>query len=408
MLDEKIRIVKIIAEKIRQSGGEAYFVGGFVRDKIMGVKSEDIDIEVHKISPDTLRKILKDTVSYSEVGKSFGIFILNDYAIDIALPRKDIQTGKGHKDIDVCVDPFLGITEAARRRDFTINSVMENVLTGEIVDHFNGIADIKNKVIRHVDNKTFADDPLRILRAAQFAARFNFKISDETIKLSRSTDLSTLSKERVYEETKKALLKAEKPSLYFENLKLMEHILPWFDKLFLPDYKWNFTMENIDIAETVKEQTENPLGFMLFSICSLFESVGDTLEFLSKITEEKQIKKYIANLFCKSEELYKAWESKANIYETNKIFDSTLDEKGLILALKILGRENVAVFNFAEKRYNIYNKTIRQGFLSGKDLINEGFTDKSNFSDILAVARSLILNGYSKTETLNLIKTQFL
>lgn len=408
MFDEKIRIAKIIAEKIRQSGGEAYFVGGFVRDKIMGVKSEDIDIEVHKISPDTLRKILKDTVSYSEVGKSFGIFILNDYAIDIALPRKDIQTGKGHKDIDVCVDPFLGITEAARRRDFTINSVMENVLTGEIIDHFNGITDIKNKVIRHVDNKTFADDPLRILRAAQFAARFNFKISDETIKLSRSTDLSTLSKERVYEETKKALLKAEKPSLYFENLKLMEHILPWFDKLFLPDYKWNFTMENIDIAETVKEQTENPLGFMLFSICSLFESVGDTLEFLSKITEEKQIKKYIANLFCKSEELYKAWESKANIYETNKIFDSTLDGKGAILALKILGRENAAVFNFAEKRYNIYNKTIRQGFLSGKDLINEGFTDKSNFSDILAVARSLILNGYSKTETLNLIKTQFL
>ena len=198
MFDEKIKIAKIIAEKIRQSGGEAYFVGGFVRDKIMSVKSEDIDIEVHKISPDTLRKILKDTVSYSEVGKSFGIFILNDYAIDIALPRKDIQTGKGHKDIDVCVDPFLGITEAARRRDFTINSVMENVLTGEIIDHFNGITDIKNKVIRHVDNKTFADDPLRILRAAQFAARFNFKISDETIKLSRSTDLSTLSKERVF------------------------------------------------------------------------------------------------------------------------------------------------------------------------------------------------------------------
>lgn len=408
MFDEKIRIAKIIAEKIKQSGGEAYFVGGFVRDKIMGVKSEDIDIEVHKISPDTLRKILKDTVSYSEVGKSFGIFILNDYAIDIALPRKDIQTGKGHKDIDVCVDPFLGITEAARRRDFTINSVMENVLTGGIIDHFNGITDIKNKVIRHVDNKTFADDPLRILRAAQFAARFNFKISDETIKLSRSTDLSTLSKERVYEETKKALLKAEKPSLYFENLKLMEHILPWFDKLFLPDYKWNFTMENIDIAETVKEQTENPLGFMLFSICSLFETVGDTLEFLSKITEEKQIKKYVANLFCKSEELYKAWESKANIYETNKIFDSTLDEKGIILALKILGRENAAVFNFAEKRYNIYNKTIRQGFLSGKDLINEGFTDKSKFSEILTVARSLILKGYSKTEALNLIKTQFL
>ena len=408
MFDEKIKIAKIIAEKIRQSGGEAYFVGGFVRDKIMSVKSEDIDIEVHKLSPDTLRRILQDTASYSEVGKSFGIFILNDYSIDIALPRKDMQNGKGHKDIDVYVDPFLGTEEAARRRDFTINSVMENVLTGEIIDHFNGINDIKNKVIRHIDNKTFADDPLRILRAAQFASRFDFRIADETVELSKTTDLGSLSKERVYEETKKALLKAERPSLYFENLKLMGHISEWFDKLILPYDKWSYAMASINNAARLKAKAEIPLGFMLYSVCSTFESVEDTFGFLSKITEEKQIKKYVANLFSKSKDLYKAWKNNTDAYETNKIFDSAIDAQGVVLTLKIAGNKNAKVITFAEKRLDAYKKTISNGFLSGKDLINEGFTDKSRFSYILTVARSLILKGYSKQETLNLIKTQFL
>ena len=408
MIDEKIKIIKIIAEKIKQNGGEAYFVGGFVRDKIMGQKNDDIDIEVHKLSPDVLRKILKDTASYSEVGKSFGIFILNDYKIDVALPRKDIQTGKGHRNIDVCVDPFLGTIEAARRRDFTINSVMENIITGEIIDHFNGIKDIKDKVIRHVDNKTFADDPLRILRGAQFSARFNFKIADETIKLSKTTDLSILSKERIYEETKKALLKAENPSLYFESIKLMEHISPWFKELSFSDDKWHCAMESIDKAAKLKDETENPLGFMFFSVCSMLENVEDVLEFLSRITEEKQIKKYAINLHSKSKDLYKAWENKIDTYETNRIFDSALDKKGVIFALKIQSHKNAESINFAEKRLIIYNKTISEGFLCGKDLINEGFIDKSKFSDALATARSLTLKGYSKAEIIRLIKTQFL
>ena len=408
MFDKKIKISKILAEKIKQCGGEAYFVGGFVRDKIMGRDSEDIDIEVHKISPDVLRKILKDTASYSEVGKSFGIFILNDYAIDIALPRMDTPTGKGHRDIDVCVNPFLGTAEAVRRRDFTINALMENVLTGEIVDHFSGISDIKNKIIRHVDNKTFADDPLRILRAAQFAARFNFKIAQETIKLSKATNLSTLSKERVYEETKKALLKADRPSLYFENLKLMGHISPWFKILILPDDKWHSAMENVDKAAVLKGKTENPLGFMLFAVCSMLESVEDMLEFLSAITEEKQIKKYATNLFSKSKDLYKAWENEADTYETNRIFDDTFDTKGMLLALKIRSSESTQISGFAKKRLTVYDKTISEGFLRGKDLLNEGFTDKSAFSNILDVARGMVLKGYSKKETLELIKTQFL
>lgn len=405
MCDEKVKISKILAEKVKQSGGDTYFVGGYVRDKIMGKKSDDIDIEVHKISPDTLRKILKDTASYSEVGKAFGIFTLNDYHIDIALPRKDIQKGRGHRDIDVCVDPFIGTKRAAKRRDFTINSIMENVLTGQIIDHYNGCKDIKNKLIRHVNDNTFADDPLRILRAAQFAARFNFKIANESIALSKSADLTFLSKERVYDETKKALLKAKKPSLYFENLKLMEHIAPWFKSLLLPQDKWQHAMMNIDEGAAVRTYADNPLGFMMFCCCSLFKKQEEVADFISGITDEKYQKKYVTNLYTQSINLYNAALSKSNIFETNKIFDNTLDREDLILGLRAIYKDDEIVI-FAKKRLSHYNKIADEGFLKGRDLIDAGIKEDVSFKDILDNARNLRLQGYSNEQTLNIIKTQ--
>lgn len=408
MIDEKLRVSKILAEKIKECGGEAYFVGGYVRDKIMGKNSDDIDIEVHNLSPDMLRKILKDNVSYSEVGKSFGIFMLNDYPIDIALPRKDLQKGRGHRDIDVCVDPYIGTINAAKRRDFTINSVMENVLTGKIIDHFNGSSDIKNKVIRHVNDETFADDPLRILRAAQFAARFNFKIANDTVMLSKGTDLTSLSKERVYEETKKALLKSQKPSLYFENLKAMEHIAPWFKKLILPEDEWQRTMMNIDAGGAVREEADNPLGFMLFCVCSLLANEDEVYDFLSSITAEKRIKKYVTNLYTKVQKLYKAVINKSGIYETNKIFDSSIDAKGLLSAFKVLYKDNQDIITFSWERLSDYNKTVKEGFLKGKDLIDLGFRENTSFSNILDTAHDLRLQGYTKKQTIDIIKTQIL
>ena len=103
------------------------------------------------------------------------------------------------------------------RRDFTMNALMEDVLTGEILDHFGGIEDLKCKVLRHVNDDTFAEDPLRVLRAAQFAARFEFAVAEETINLAKTMDLGALAKERVFEELKKALQKAQKPSIFFET-----------------------------------------------------------------------------------------------------------------------------------------------------------------------------------------------
>ena len=189
--------VKLIAEKVSDAGGSVYYVGGYVRDKILGIENKDIDIEIHGADVSAVEDILDSVGDRMEFGKSFGIYGLKGCTVDIALPRNEKPTGKGHRDFEIIADPFMGTYEAARRRDFTINSLMENVLTGEITDHFGGMNDLKAGVIRHIDDRIFVEDPLRVLRAAQFAARFNFEVASETIALCRNIDISTLSRERI-------------------------------------------------------------------------------------------------------------------------------------------------------------------------------------------------------------------
>ena len=211
--DKNIEIAKKIALAVEREGGKTYYVGGFVRDRLMGRENKDVDIEVHGITPEALFAVLDSLGERMNIGESFGILGLRHYEIDISMPRREKQIGTGHKDFEVTVDPFLGEEKAAMRRDFTVNALMQNVLTGEVLDFFGGKEDIKNKVIRHVNDSTYTEDALRVLRAAQFAARFGFQIAESTRALSATEDLTRLSKERIMGEMQKALLKAEKPSV---------------------------------------------------------------------------------------------------------------------------------------------------------------------------------------------------
>ena len=135
-------IAEKIAYSVSQKGGRTFYVGGFVRDKIMGIENKDVDIEVHGIKPEILLDILSEVGEPLSYGNSFGIYSLRGHDIDIAMPRQEHATGKGHRDFEVFVDPFIGTEEAARRRDFTMNSIMEDVLTGQLVDHFKGMEDL--------------------------------------------------------------------------------------------------------------------------------------------------------------------------------------------------------------------------------------------------------------------------
>lgn len=172
----KLELVKKIALDVKNKGGKVYFVGGFVRDKLLGIESKDIDVEVFNISQEQLKDILSKYGDVDEIGKSFGILMLKGIDIDFAMPRTERKTSNGHNGFDIFINPYLSLEEASKRRDFTINSLMEDVLTGEIIDLWNGKKDLNSKVIRHIHDDSFIEDPLRVFRACQFASRFNFNI----------------------------------------------------------------------------------------------------------------------------------------------------------------------------------------------------------------------------------------
>jgi tRNA nucleotidyltransferase (CCA-adding enzyme) len=204
-----------IAEDIRSEGGRAFLVGGFVRDSLLGTHDEirDFDIEVYKINQEKLLSILSKHGKPNLIGKVFGVVHLSRQNIhyDFSFPRTESKTGSGHRAFDVQTDPNLSFEEAARRRDFTINAMGMELPNLELADPYDGSKDLKNKILRHV-SEAFAEDSLRVLRAVQFAARFELKAAKETIELCKTLSLNDLSRERIEEEFRKWLLKGVKPS----------------------------------------------------------------------------------------------------------------------------------------------------------------------------------------------------
>ena len=198
-----------IALAVRTAGGRALFVGGWVRDRLMGRDVKDVDIEVFGVPADRLRALLESLGRVESVGESFQVFKAGD--IDVSLPRRESKSGRGHRGFEVAGDPGMSVEEAARRRDFTVNAILWDPLTEEYLDPFDGRGDIGRRLLRVVDPATFGDDSLRALRAVQFAARFEFSLDDEARRLCREMPLDDLPAERVWGEVEKLLL-ARRPS----------------------------------------------------------------------------------------------------------------------------------------------------------------------------------------------------
>ena len=220
--------IKRLAETVQANGGRAMLVGGCVRDELMGVEPKDWDVEIYGVAPERLREILESFGPVNAVGEAFTVYKVGEH-LDVSMPRRERKVARGHKGFAVEGDPDMSFEEAAKRRDFTINAIMKDVSTGEIVDCFGGRDDIKNKILRAVSKEFFAEDSLRVLRAAQFAARFEFDIDPETVALCKNIDLSDLPKERIWGELEKLLLKAEKPSIglkWLYDLGVVEQLFP--------------------------------------------------------------------------------------------------------------------------------------------------------------------------------------
>ncbi|HRT03892.1 MAG TPA: hypothetical protein P5513_08130 [Candidatus Diapherotrites archaeon] len=197
--------------KALNSKGNTYIVGGCVRDIFSERKIKDIDIIVEGISMDLIQEILKDYGVVDTVGKSFAVikFRPKDFKreyYDISVPRIDRKIGNGHKGFVVETNG-VSLLEDLKRRDFTINSMAVRICDGELIDPFNGVSDLKNGILRAVDSIAFAEDPLRIIRGIQFASRFGYKITPETMKLMRENShlIKDISGERIFDEFIKIL-----------------------------------------------------------------------------------------------------------------------------------------------------------------------------------------------------------
>ncbi|WP_080949302.1 CCA tRNA nucleotidyltransferase [Aliarcobacter butzleri] len=371
-------------------------VGGCVRDSFLNKKIKDYDIEIFNFnSLEILEKSLKKFGNVNLVGKSFGVLTLkiDEYDFDFSLPRIEKKVGNSHQDFEVSTNANLSFKEAAIRRDFTINAIGYDYFKNEILDPFGGTNDLKNKIIKHIDDKTFVEDSLRVYRSVQFASRFEFKIDQNTKilckKIVSSGELKFLPKERVFEELKKLFLKSKKPSLGLNLLKEFN----------IMNIEQN--LEEIDnLAFILKDKNYDDFRKLYLFYTCLCKGMNEdkTFSFIKNLTDDK---KFIKNILTLNE---------TNLTNDIKIL------KRLSLKLKL---EDLIVLNQAFKNQislevfeilkslDILNTPIKPLVL-GKDLIKLGFAPSEKFKEILDFAFNLqIEDDLSKSNIIEKITQQY-
>lgn len=263
------------------AGGRAYLVGGCVRDFLSNLAPHDLDIEVHGIPAEKLTAILSEHFKLNLVGSSFGVIKLSGVEVDVSLPRRENKTGRGHRGFMVEFDTSLTVAEAAARRDFTVNAIMFDLASGELADPHHGIADLERKVLRPVSGH-FSEDPLRVLRAMQFIARFGFSAAPELVAACRAMTPEGLAPERLGEEWKKLLLKGIIPSAGLNFLRETGWLRYYPELAALvdcPQYPlwhpegdvWRHTLLCLDAAAQMRSGIDDDdLVFMLAVLCHDF------------------------------------------------------------------------------------------------------------------------------------------
>jgi tRNA nucleotidyltransferase (CCA-adding enzyme) len=275
MSDPRLALVRRLAEAFRNEGARAFVVGGAVRDELLGRPVQEYDLEVYGLAPERLAEVAARFGRVEAVGRSFGVLKLftAEGGFDLSLPRRESKTGRGHRGFLVAYDPTLGPREASRRRDLTINALMRDPLGGEVLDFHGGRADLEARVLRHT-SEAFVEDPLRVLRVMQLAGRLGFALAPETAALAATMDLSELPRERLFDEWKKLLLLAGRPSLGLAAVREMGALrfFPELERLAGcrqdPEWHpegdvWTHNLLVLDAAAPLRGETERPLALML-------------------------------------------------------------------------------------------------------------------------------------------------
>ena len=346
--------VKVVAELVKKAGGRALLVGGCVRDELLGLEPKDFDIECFGISGQDLQHALEAEFELDLVGISFGIIKLKHLEIDVAMPRRETKLGLGHRAFGMEYDPTLTIEEASARRDFTVNAIYKDPLTDEILDPWNGRADLENRILRHV-SPHFVEDPLRVLRGMQFVARFNLTPAPETVEVCRGMTPEGLAPERLFGEWEKLLMQGVKISKGLAFLREVGWVkyYPELERLIGckqdPEWHpegdvWNHTLCCLDAYakdrdnRTIEqsEQSSNPDDLIvgLAVLCHDFgkpscttydpvkkrirslghdeEGVEPTLSFLKRLTNEERLLKEVPPLVRLHMRPFAMWRDKSS------------------------------------------------------------------------------------------------
>ena len=426
--------------KIEESGGIAMLVGGAVIDVIQGLPIKDWDIEVYRLDMTAIESILTDLdLTFDAVGKSFGVLktrmmIEGELVeIDISIPRSENKTGVGHKDFQVTLNPNMTPLEAGRRRDLTINSMYKNLHTGEIVDPFNGLEDLRNGIIRVTDETTFVEDPLRVLRIMQLLPRKGKTVDLHTIELCRSMvdEFVHLPKERVFEEFCKLLLKTERPSLGFEFLRESGWIIHFPELNALIDCPqnpkwhpegdvWIHTMLVVDNAAKLRHNLPEDLqlaymfGALLHDIgkpdttvlplCTAHghDRVGAELSkvFLNRLTDNKKLIENVENIVRLHMLPGQLYTSQAKESGWKRLHNKLrLDVLGWISKADSSGRTGRSIEDIHEvsetcfEYFSTFGEKAIEPIVKGRDLIAIGLEPGPQFKPILDRAYELQIEG---------------
>ena len=270
-----------VVEAVIANGGSPVAVGGCVRDALLGTAApKDFDIEIHDMDVGDLRRTLVQATGRESdpVGRSFGVFKLG--GVDFSLPRRESKVARGHKGFDVVVLPNIGFTEAARRRDLTVNAIGFDLASRRLLDPHGGVDDLRDGVLRAVDETTFGDDPLRVLRAARFASQLDMSPCSELYSVCGSLSLDEISTERQFTELSK-LLAGSCPSkglMFLARCDQLDDAFPELSALIdvpqSPQWHpegdvWTHTLMVVDQAASMRDGTDDD-ALMFGALCHDF------------------------------------------------------------------------------------------------------------------------------------------
>ena len=404
------RLLKIAGD-IREAGGRAYLVGGWVRDALLGKSCRDYDVEVYDMAQDALVPILSKYGRTNLVGKAFGVIHLamKGLSLDFSFPRTESKVGYGHRGFVVHTDEKRSFKEAALRRDFTINAMGMELPDLTLCDPYGGIDDLKTHTLRHV-GPAFAEDSLRILRGVQFASRFGCTLAPDTVELCRTLSLDDLSVERLFEEFKKWLLKPGKPSLglrAFLDIKLNEY----FPEIYPFENSWDALGVILDNMAELRDACAvgnvnapcllTEAQAMEFAFAALLcGSCENSLKFLERITNEVHLLKIVPPLLKVFREI-----DPVIVQDAPALRRLAVKLGGLKLLCLLVQSVPCEFFesdrNFSEKLWQAATEydlleAAPQPYLTGKMLMDLGVKPGKQMGEIIKQSFELQLDGKIK------------